>query len=177
MGMSNGLGTPTKHIDGMGEIKPFRIYLSAMEIAIGCNPLFSSSSDVNSKRKDLLMIVEKYDDSSLTADSFIRYMTHFYLGNLNVLTENKLSSRYEFGIGPVLEFNIEHTGLKSIRYVARFCSTGKATTDLQKIHAPSYSLISKLYEKAPDVMDLFGVQKAEGFILPNHKFVEKSKED
>jgi hypothetical protein len=104
-------------------------------------------------------------------------MTHFYLGNLNVLTENKLSGRYEFGIGPALEFSKELSSTTSIRYVVRYCSTGKATTDLQKIYAPSYNLVSRLYEKAPDVMNLFGVQKAEGFILPNHKFVEQSKED
>jgi hypothetical protein len=48
---------------------------------------------------------------------------------------------------------------------------------LEKVYAPRYELISKLYEKAPDVMDLFGVQKAKGFILPNNKFVEQSKED
>jgi hypothetical protein len=170
--------TPKKRIDEKGNVAPFRIYFSAKEITIGNHPLFSSSSDVKAERNDLLMIVEKYDDSPITDRSSFRYMTHFYLGNLNVLTENKLSGgSCEFGIGPALEFSVDSIGNTSIRYVVRYCSTGRGTSKLEKVYAPRYELISKLYEKAPDVMDLFGVQKAKGFILPNNKFVEQSKED
>jgi hypothetical protein len=168
--------TPKKRVDEKGHVEPFRIYFSAKEICIG-GPLFSSSSDVKAKRDDLLMIVEKSDDLNITADSFARYMIHFYLGNLNVLTENKLSGGCEFGIGPALEFSKELIRTTSIRYVTRYCNTGRGTSDLKKIYAPRYELISKLYEKAPDLMDLFGVQKAEGFVLPNHKFVEQNKKD
>ena len=156
---------PKKRMKGvLGEIKPFKINF------------FPEIAEKSSKRKmsgDLVMIVEDGLGGMIGMPETYNLITHCYLGLLTCLREDKLSGNYDIGISPSLEFIGERLPPDGCRYSVRFNSLGKGTSDLSKLLLPYAVFISKLYAKAPDIMQrFFGVKRVGGLMLPNNRLVK-----